>query len=258
MDDPGIFGPGTVTWRVHSDPVLWVGGIRALFLQALHPEAMAGVARHSGFRTDPWGRLFRTAQYIGAVSYGTTADARTAAARVRGLHRRLGINDPRLLLWVHCCEVDSFLTVARGGGMRLPNAEADRYVAEQVRAAELVGIPTDLAPTTTAELRERIGGYRPELTVSREALDAARFVLFPPLPPRARPARPLWAGVATLAFCLQPRWARRMYRMPGLPTTDVGAALTLRALRTGLFVLPARMREGPSYRAAKERLGVSA
>src|ERR1700712_3396431 len=85
--DPGIYGPGSVTWRVHADPLLGLGGLRALYLQAIHPLAMAGVAAHSDFRADPWGRLFRTAQYIGTVTYGTTLEARRAAARVRGVHR---------------------------------------------------------------------------------------------------------------------------------------------------------------------------
>src|SRR5487761_1975866 len=137
--DPGIYGPQSVSWRVHGDPLLGLGGLRALLLQALHPLAMAGVAAHSEFRADPWGRLVRTARYIGTVTYGTTAEAHRAAARVRGLHRTVnGIDpvsnrpysasDPELLTWVHVTEVDSFLTTARRGGLALTDAEADRYV----------------------------------------------------------------------------------------------------------------------------------
>ena len=71
--DPGLFGPGSITWRVHGDPIMWIAGLRALLLQALHPAAMAGVLSHSDFRADPWGRLFRTADYVGVVSFGSVS-----------------------------------------------------------------------------------------------------------------------------------------------------------------------------------------
>ncbi len=40
---------------VHGDSAMFVGGLRALLLQSLHPLAMAGVAAHSGYRGDPVG-----------------------------------------------------------------------------------------------------------------------------------------------------------------------------------------------------------
>ena len=86
-DSAGLFGPDSITWRLHSDPILLVGGIRALLLQALHPLALAGVAQHSGFKEDPWGRLGRTAEFVGTLTYGTRSEAVKAAARVRGAHR---------------------------------------------------------------------------------------------------------------------------------------------------------------------------
>src|SRR3954452_7150705 len=139
--DPGLFGPDSITWQVVGDPVLVLGGVRSLLLQALHPVAMAGVADHSGFREDPWGRLLRTAEYVGATTYGTTLEARRAAARVRGVHRRISgveavsgrayrADDEDLLLWVHCAEVESFLSTVRRCGARLGTGAADRYYAE--------------------------------------------------------------------------------------------------------------------------------
>jgi len=266
--DLGYFGPDSVTWRLHSDPVLWVGGLRALFLQALHPLAMAGIEQHSGFRDDPWGRLFRTADYVGVITYGTRAEADRAAARVRGRHRRhagvepesgvrYDVDDPALLMWVHCCEVDSFLSTARRAGMRLSSADADRYVAEQVRSARLVGIPAELAPRTVADLEAYFERMRPELRLTAAARSAARFVLLPPMPVAVRlatPARPVWVGVSLLAFSLLPRWARRLYRLPGLPVTDLTASLALRWMRTAVRTLPAGLREGPHYKQAKVRL----
>lgn len=270
--DPGLFGPDSVTWRVHADPILVVGGIRALLLQALHPAAMAGVAANSAFRTDPWGRLRRTAEYVGTVSYGSTADARRAAARVRGVHGRLSavdpdsgetvrVDDPELLLWVHSCEVDSFLSTALRAGLHLSDADADRYVAEQGLAAVLVGVPGGIAPDSVAELAAYFTRVRPRLRAIPEALEAARFLLLPPMPTWvavATPARAAWAGVASLGLGALPRWARRLYGLPGLPTTDLGATLAAKALRTALGAMPTGMREGPALRDARARLAGTA
>jgi uncharacterized protein (DUF2236 family) len=268
--DPGLFGPGSITWRVHAEPLLWLGGIRALLLQATHPLALAGVMGHSDFRADPWGRLFRTAQYVGTVTFGTTADAQRAAARVRGIHRTVsGIDpasrrpyrasDPVLLTWVHVTEVDSFLSTARRGGLALTDAEADQYVAEQARAGALLGVPDDLVPHSVSEIDEYYRSVRSELSVGAPAREVARFILHPPMPRKVSlltPARPAWYGVGAVAFAMLPRWARRLYGMPGLPTTDLSATLSARALRTGLMTLPRKYREGPAYLTAQERLGL--
>ncbi len=256
--DLGYFGPESVTWRVHADPVMWVGGLRALFLQALHPLAMAGVEQHSGFRNDPWGRLLRTADYVGVVTYGTKAEADRLAARVRRRHRLhagvepesgvgYAVDDPELLLWVHCCEVDSFLSTARRAGLRLSAEEADRYVAEQVRSARLAGIPAELAPRTTAGVEAYFQRLRPQLRLTAAARSAALFVLVPPMPAvtqLATPARPAWLGAAGLAFGLLPAWARRIYRLPGLPVTDAGATLAVRWLRLAIRMLLRRLEVG--------------
>ncbi len=269
--DPGLFGPGSITWRVHSEPLLWLGGIRALLLQAVHPLAMAGVMGHSNFRADPWGRLFRTAQYVGSVTYGTTDEARRAAARVRGIHggvrgidpithRAYRASDPKLLTWVHAAEVDSFLSTARRGGLALTAQEADQYVTEQLRAGELLGVPASMAPHTVAEIDAYYREVRSELHVGPAAREVARFVLHPPMPRKIAwltPARPAWYGLGGLAFASLPRWTRRMYALPGLPTTDVAATLAARALRASLMKAPSRYREGPAYLAAQERLGLS-
>ncbi len=260
IDDHGLFGPDSITWRVHGDPTLGVGGLRALFLQALHPTVIATVLGHSDFRADPWGRLRRTAEYVGTVTYAPTPEVRRTVARIRGMHRRVpGASDPELLLWVHACEVDSFLDTARRGGLRLTADEADRYVAEQTRAADLIGAAA--GPDTVPGLRAYFERMRPQLAGTRESDEAARFVLVPPMRRAVRlatPARPAWAGVATLAFSLLPRWARRMYRLPGLPTTDIGATVAIRVLRTSLLAVPPALRDGPNVKEAKARLAAPA
>jgi uncharacterized protein (DUF2236 family) len=268
--DPGLFGPGSVTWRVHADPLMGIAGIRALLLQALHPVALAGVTQNSSFREDPWGRLGRTAEYIGAVSYGPMSEVRRAGARVRGVHRRVrGVDDrtgrafratdPDLLLWVHCCEVESFVSTVRRGGLRLSAAEVDAYYAEQVRSAELIGIPTISVPGDAAAMERYFAEVRPELVAGPEAREVVRFILAPPMPRRVRlltPARPAWLGIGALGLALLPRWARRMYRLPGLPSTDLSAVAVTRLLRGTALRLPAGMRNGPHVKAARQRMGL--
>ena len=267
--DPGLFGPDSVTWRVHGDPSMALAGLRALLLQAVHPLAMAGVIQHSDFRADPWGRLFRTAEYVGVTTFGTSVEAKRAGAKVRGIHGKLAgiepesglsyrVNDPELLRWVHCCEAESFLSTAVRCGLRLSRAEQDRYYAEQTRQAALVGLdPTDV-PGDSASMVDYFQDMRPQLHVTAEARRTVSFVLWPPMPTRVRlgtPARPAWAALAAASVAMLPRWARRLYRLPGVPTTDLGATVAGLAFRSGLLVVPGRLRNGPHLKAAQQRMG---
>ena len=268
--DSGLFGAGSVTWRVHADPTFAVGGLRALLLQALHPLAMAAVEQNGGFEADPWGRLTRTSQYLTTITYGTRTEATRAAARVRGIHRKLRGTDPvsgaefrldrpDLLLWVHCCEVDSLLSAATRGGMSLTEHDADAYLAEQVRSADLIGLPASAVPSNRAQLAQYFLDVRPELRITPAARRGARAVVAPPMPGWVKlltPARPAWGGLAALSIALLPDWARRMYRLPGFAATDLAATGALRALRGGALALPERFREGPNIRAARARAGV--
>jgi uncharacterized protein (DUF2236 family) len=272
-DRLGFFGPESVTWRIHVDPTFSVAGLRALLLQALHPVAMDGVARFSdGFRRAPWPRLTRTAAYVDTLTFGTRRDALRAVRRVRGVHHRLGgteettgrayrVDDPDLLLWVHCCEVDSLLSVARRAGVPLSDGDADRYVAEQVTAAALIGAVEADVPRSTAELAGYFERARPQLAVTAAARDACRLVLLPPMPAWVRfltPARAAWGTLAGLSFATLPAWARRMYSLPGLGLTDAAATAGLRAFRQATLQLPQRARRSPIVWAGIERVGATA
>src|SRR5437762_13183000 len=83
----GMFEPDSVTWRVHADPAMLIGGMRALLVQALHPLAMAGVEQHSEYRADPWGRLQRTVEYVLTTTYGTVDEAANAGRVVQAIHK---------------------------------------------------------------------------------------------------------------------------------------------------------------------------
>ncbi len=227
-DDPGLFGPGSATWTVHSDAAILIGGIRALLLQTMHPLAMAGVADHSAYRTDPTGRLWRTSAYVGATTFGTTEQATQAVAIVRRVHesvvgtaadgRAYAANDPHLLGWVHHTLVDSFLRAhQRYGDTPLTPVDADRYVAEQARLAELIGAVDPEPARSVSELRAWMWGIRPELRAGAQARVATRFLLFPPL---ALATRPPFAVLASAAIGLLPGWVRRDLRIPTVPFAD--------------------------------------
>jgi uncharacterized protein (DUF2236 family) len=268
--DTGLYGPDSVTWRVHADPTMALAGLRALLLQAVHPLAMAGVAQHSDFREDPWGRLFRTAEYVTVTSFGTTAEAQRAGARVRGIHRKLAgiepetgrsyrVDDPELLRWVHCCESESFLSTTVRCGLRVSKEDQDRYYLEQSRGAALVGLDPSYVPRSAGEMAAYFRDMRPQLRVTEEARRAATFVLWPPMPALVQvgtPARPAWVALATTAAAMLPRWARRLYRLPGLPTTDAAATAAGLAFRTGLLAVPEALRHGPQVKAAQRRAGL--
>jgi uncharacterized protein (DUF2236 family) len=281
--DVGLFGPDSVTWKLHQEPILMMGGLRSLYLQALHPRAVAGVAQNSGYRDDPWGRLIRTSDYVGTVIYGSTDEVHLAASRVRRLHagmtavdRRTGerfrIDEPDLLRWVHVAEVESFLTTGVRAGVRLTPEEVDGYYTEQLRSAELVGLDPSTVPSTAAEVEAYFAAMRPELELTRDGAEAALFLTVPPVPDHwgglalrlgltLGPARWAYLGVASTAIGLLPAWARKIYGGLGWPTTDLAAGLSVRGLRAliagVLATLPEQYQVAPIRRAALERAGLA-
>ena len=232
--------------RVHGDSAMFVGGLRALLFQSLHPLAMAGVAQHSDYRHDPWRRLQRTADFLAATTFGPIDQAEQAIARVHAVHERVvgvaadgrpyAANDPHLLRWVHLAEVDSFLLAYRRyGAASLTDSEADRYVADMAVVAGRLGVPAP--PKSVRALRDQLRSYRNELGSTPEARDAARYLLLqPPMHPAARAP---YAVLSAAAVALLPRWARRPLRLPWLPVFEAvavrpaGDALT-RSLRWAL------------------------
>lgn len=233
---------------IHQDAAMFIGGIRALLLQSLHPLAMAGVAGHSGFRGDPWGRLQRTSAFIAMTTFGPEQLADELIAKVRGIHRRVrGVapdgrayraSDPHLLMWVHLAEVDSFLTAYhKYGASTLSRAQRDEYVDQAALVAAKVGVIDP--PRTYDDVRRGIAAYRPELRGTREARETARFLLIdPPLP---LPARPGYALLAAAAAASLPGWARRMLWIPSVPVVEpvIGRVFGQVATRTIRWALTA-------------------
>ncbi|MEA2295763.1 MAG: hypothetical protein QOE86_3402 [Solirubrobacteraceae bacterium] len=248
--DRGLFGPASVTWRVHGSPtVALVGGLRALLVQSLHPLAMAGVAQHSDYRARPLDRLRRTAEFVATTTFGDTAQAARAARRVRAVHRRVrgvdpvtgaaySADDPETQVWIHTVEIHSFLAAHRVyGGDRLTAAEEDRYFAENVAVAELLGTPGDRVPATVEEVRAYFAAVRPRLCVSDAARDAISFVVAPPLNAQLAPYWPALRVLGRAAVALVPSDLRRLAGIDGSAAVDTIAYLQVHAMAR-LLTLP--------------------
>jgi uncharacterized protein (DUF2236 family) len=233
-----------------------IGGLRVLFEQALHPVAMAGVATHSNFREDAWGRLERTGDYVTTLTFGSTLDATQLAARVRRVHTKLGLDNPHELLWVHMAMVDSFLDIAVRSGVELSEQEQDDYVLQMVEFADLVGVPRSDVPTSRTELVQYFDGIRPELEASDDAKRAAIFLALPPLPTLVRfatPAAPAWAGISAVAAASLPRWARDLYGWPTLPGQSGATNFSLQTVRKALSLVPETFIAPPIFLEGKKR-----
>ena len=233
---PRWFGEDRPIRRVHGDASMLIGGLRALLLQSLHPLAMAGVAQHSGFKGDPWGRVQRTSHFLAVTTFGTASDAEAMVSSIRGIHERVrgsapdgrtyAASDPHLLSWVHLAGLDSFLAAyQRFGDRPLDPDEQDGYVADTAMVARKLGVLDP--PRTVGEMREQLAAYRPELKSTPEARDTARFILLsPPLPLVARGP---YGVLGAAAVSLLPAWARWPLRVPYLPVTE---AVAVRAAGT--------------------------
>lgn len=235
--DPGWFGPGSVTWRIHSEfPGMLAGGLCALMLQLLHPHALAGVYDHSNFRQDLVGRLRRTTSFVAGTSYAPAAEVDALIARVRKIHAQVvgtlpegsayTAEDPELLTWVHVTEAYGFLEGCRRYCRDVPQAVADRYYDEYRRVAEALGARD--VPASEAQVQAYFAARQPQLRMderSREVLDVLSAVRLPvPLPGVSRDMF-LAAGAALL-----PEWATRLLgRSRGQQLQSVVAARVLRS-----------------------------
>ena len=237
---PRWFDPGSPIGRVHGDAAMFVGGLRAVLLQTLHPAAMTAVAEHSGYRGDMWGRLARTSRYLAVTTFGTVEHAQQAVDAVRAIHLRVtgtledgtpyAASDPHLLMWVHVAQVDSFLrTHQTYGRLPLDQAGRDEYVAQTGQVARRLGVVDP--PTTEAELAAAVEAFRPELAATEHAREAVSFLVWhPPLPWAARPG---YAALVAAAIGLMPVWTRRPLRLPWFPVSERTVVRALGSAATG-------------------------
>ncbi|UVL60938.1 oxygenase MpaB family protein [Pseudomonas sp. B21-032] len=259
--DPGLFGPDSLSWRVHGDfPSMLIGGISALLLQLLHPLALAGVWDHSNFRQDLLGRLRRTSQFISGTTFGSSRDANWLIEKVRTIHlqvvgsaadgRPYAASDPDLLTWVHVAEVSRFLAAhMRYRNPQMPVTEQDAYYAEIALIAERLGARN--VPRSRQQIADYLQAMRPQLLCDARSHEVVQVLLDAPAPSRL--AQPVGALMLRAGIDLLPEWASAMLELGQNP-------LQRRLIRLGIHstapVLRWAMRDGSAHRA-RRRMGIA-
>jgi uncharacterized protein (DUF2236 family) len=269
---PGSFVADGIAWRIHRERVLLAGWGRAILLQLAHPKVARGVAEHSGFTTEPWGRLRRLYRTLGsmlALTFGTEDEAAAVAGRINAIHDRVhgrlgeaagdapagapySAHDPALLTWVHATLLDSFLLTYRLFVRPLSEAEADRYCTEASGIELRLELPAGRLPRTAGALRE----YFDEMLASRAievtnvARDLAREVIAPPAP---RVLKPLLRLAALPAVGLLPPAIRVAYGFAWDGRRERVLRVMAAAARSGLPFVPPVLRYWPSARRAARR-----
>jgi uncharacterized protein (DUF2236 family) len=225
--DPGLFGPDSVTWRLHREQWLIAAGARAFLLQAAHPVVAQGALDHSRFAQDPYGRVANTVRAMSVLIFGTTREAQAAARRINRLHQTVigtlaedvgrhlagtaySAMDPPALLWVHAAFVDSIVSAYQCFVGPLAPGDCEDYWRESLRYARLLGLSdADLPPSYQAlqtYMAEAIASG--EVCVGAGAHTIARAILDPPMPWYRRP---LWALVQSMTIGQLPATLRRQY-----------------------------------------------
>jgi uncharacterized protein (DUF2236 family) len=269
MSDTGLFGPGSLTWRVNREGALLLGGGRALLLQVAHPLVGAGVAEHSNYREDPWGRLYRTLDTVTTIVFGSTPEAKEAAARLHRVHSRVKgtaedgtpyvATDPALIMWVHATLLDTSLLVYENYVGDLSPGERDRYYEEQKLLGEYYGVPRDQQPATYSDFNDYVDDvvYGGTLRVTDALRDVAAATMRPklPVPFVGRPVIEYFNLVTT---ALLPAWLREELGMAWGPGRASVHAAQRNVIRRLIPVLPSLLRDFPPARSAERRARAAA
>jgi uncharacterized protein (DUF2236 family) len=262
-DAAGLFGPGSISWRIDRELLVLAGGSCALLMQAAHPSVAAGVAEHSTYATDPFGRLLRTLTSSFDVVFGTRADAEATLRRVNAIHAAVSGTrpdgtpysalEPEALLWVHSTLVDTALRVHDRFVAPISEADAQRYHVESAGVAIRLGVPESIVPPTIGELRSWMAAMIDGGTVrvTPQAREIARTVLYPVrFPPRLA-----WDAAHLVSIATLPAKLRRQYGLGWSPARDAGMGRIAAASRLFLPFVPSVLRHAPQARAADRRVG---
>lgn len=259
--DPGLFGPDSAAWQVHSDfTAMLTGGVAALMLQMLHPLPLAGVWEHSNFQSDMLGRLRRTAQFVAGTTFGSHADAQRLIERVRRIHagvtgvaadgRPYAASDPALLTWVHAAEVSCFLRgYLRYRNPDFPAARQDQYLDEIARVAEALG--AEQVPRSRAAVARYIESMRPQLVCDERTRRTLQLVLDAPAPNTL--AQPWTRLMMRAGIDLLPHWAQEMLGVT--PRSALRSELLRRSVILAAQPLRWAVRNG-SIHLARRRMGL--
>ena len=269
-DLAGYLGPASITWRLAGEAIMLLGGGRAVLMQLAHPLVAAGVGQHSSYRSDPWGRTAKTIELMASLTYGTRAEARTAARTINRLH--IGVagtlataagdfardapyhaRDPELLLWVWATLVDTILQMYPMFVGPLASAETDQYYQESRDSIAMLGLPARYIPPTLDAFR----GYMRNMLASGalastpEALEVARIVMRMPAPLVTRPA---FLAAEQLTIGLLPPRVRALYGFTWDARRQKLLEMAAASSRRLLPLLPPLLREVPWARAARRRV----
>jgi uncharacterized protein (DUF2236 family) len=258
-------GPRSMVRRRISDPraLLGAGGY-ALTLQVSHPSIAGGVRDHSTYATDPWGRAFRTADYLFLLSYGDAAtvarlvdDLRAAHRKIRGVdhhgHRYSGL-DPEAYAWVHATIGDAIVRGHAFLGTTFTPAQKEEFWAEWLDLGTVLGV-RGLPETWSglrAYVREMIADVLEDNDVVQQLHDTSRFALggspFGWLPASVWglvgvPAGPAMAFIGT---GMLPALLRRRFGLAWSPAHQAAFAALCGASKASTPVLPRVVRQsGP-------------
>jgi uncharacterized protein (DUF2236 family) len=258
----GLFGPGSVSWRIDRELIVLAGGSCALLLQAAHPSVAAGVAQHSTYATDPFGRLMRTLESSFSVVFGSRSEADATLRRVNAIHASVrgqradgatySALDPEALLWVHATLIDTAVRVFDRFVAPVSDADRQRYHEESARVGVALGIPPDTMPTTFAELRGWMDGMisSGRVRVTPDARRIARTVLYPV----RFPPRPAWDAAHLVSMATLHPTIRRQYGIGWSPARERGMHRLAALSRRVLPWLPSPLRHAPQARAADRRV----
>jgi uncharacterized protein (DUF2236 family) len=262
-----VVGPHSITWRRASDVRTFFAAGYALVLQVAHPTVGAGVAEHSSYKQDPWGRLFRTLDFTNSLIYGDPPVAAAVARRLRSLHRKIkGVKadgspyhalEPDAYAWVHATLFEAIGSAHARFGSPLGEEEEEQFWLEWRRLGRLLGIRERDLPATRAGFRRYLDATMKDVledneTVHRVIESLGEFAC-PPLPRYLAPAWRLGGFPASIVLSVAtvgmlPPLLRERF---GLGWT-LGQELELRALETAsratTVLMPRSLRSlGPSY-----------
>lgn len=265
----GLYGPGTASWRIGRESIVFLGGGRAALLQLAHPFVAHAIEQHSRTKIDLVGRFQRTFAYVYSMVFGNLDHACRSARRVHAFHStvhgqidedigafRKGTeyqaNDEYALLWVHATLVDTALLVYDRCVRRLDDRERNRYWLESHKFAHLFGIPDRVLPASWAEFRayfERMLASN-VIKAGRPAREMASFLL--QAPTRAHvPAMHAYRIVT--AGLLPPRLRDEFGFVYGRPE-ELACRALLTSMGAAYRLLPRRLKYVPAYVEARSRL----
>jgi uncharacterized protein (DUF2236 family) len=259
----GLFGPGSLAWRIDREVLVLAGGSCALLMQAAHPVVAAGVVEHSTYATDPFGRLRRTLSTSFDVVFGTRSRAEAAIRRVNGIHRSVrgsrhddgapySALDPEALLWVHATLIDTALRVYGRFVAPLSAADEQAYHAEAAQVAERLGVPASILPPTIGELRRWMDAMLADgrIRVTPATRDIAATILYPVtwLP------RVAWNAAHLVSIATLPDTLRAQYGIPWSPARERGIGALAAVSRRVLPLVPPALRFVPHARTAERRV----